>query len=65
MSEWISVKDKLPPLHEKVLVFYLDHVSTGNLNIEYDGTTYWEDDSELCVLPVTNWMPLPNPPQEN
>lgn len=67
MSEWISVKDRLPEEREDVLI----RVKCANyFNIEqgyYKGNNEWVN----CwcsirnegLYPVTHWMPLPEPPK--
>ena len=71
MSEWISVKDRLPETNELVLV-----IASGNpeKNItlygacelaEYDsGGWILEMWPEWMGAVVTHWMPLPEPPGE-
>jgi hypothetical protein len=62
MSNWISVKDRLPSLLNDYLVFANGAIkimtwdeSWGQF-IEYDGPLNHED--------VTYWMPLPEPPNQ-
>lgn len=58
MSEWISVKDRLPNEKTRVLVF----VPHGNRKIDIDGMV-----GRIWVRwngRVTHWMPLPEPPEE-
>lgn len=72
MSEWISVKDKLPEKQIDV-VFYSDPYEwwTGmftpkNLGYDNDGFKYhqhWGDDGYHKIKNVTHWMPLPKPPE--
>lgn len=61
MSEWISVKDKLPEPYDRVLV--------------YAPSRYDYGDFDICVMHgwqcnpdthhgVTHWMPLPGAPKE-
>ncbi len=65
MSEWISVKDKLPAPHDAVLVFeddawknqYTAYITERGCWICF--CECW-DGSELNN--VTHWMPLPPPP---
>lgn len=61
MSEWISVKDRLPENNNPILVYMPEEkgwlrygISIGIID---DGT----DDKDE----VTHWMPLPLPPNEN
>jgi len=58
MSEWISVKDRLPTRGVDIL--------------GYAGLVYWGwycefgflDNLEECIREeTTHWMPLPNPPE--
>jgi hypothetical protein len=60
--EWISVDERLPDGTQNVIVFcgrpivgWFD--SKGNL---------WRHNNNLIIMtnPVTHWMPLPNPPQQ-
>ena len=62
MSEWISVEDGLPDLHEDILAYYEfktinGHTSTSMCEdcIVQEGR--WDTDNN-----VTHWMPLPEPP---
>lgn len=66
MSEWISVKDKLPEEFEEVLTFgsgeyevlsFLDTKAIGKCWEDKGG--WWRPFDE-----VTHWMPLPEPPGE-
>lgn len=59
---WISVKDKKPPLGERVLVCG----KRGGINI---GRLDYEDADDICIEKgncyrgYTHWMPLPNLPE--
>jgi hypothetical protein len=69
MSNWISVRDKLPVTDDEVLV-----VGDG-----WDGMNWWriyymDDDgqwftidgdavNDLSAQKITHWMPLPEPPR--
>lgn len=59
MSEWISVKDRLPNRKDKVLVFD----QYGNIDVSMFGWTSF-DDFDSIETQVTHWMPLPEPPRE-
>ena len=58
MSEWISVKDKMPELDVAVLV----HTGSGmRIDKAYDfgdGVSFYED----LYGDATHWMPLPSKP---
>ena len=60
MSEWISVKDRMPDTNTRVLAFAYGQVQFG----EWDGNQLWFGD-EYSWQPeyVTHWMPLPQPPK--
>ena len=72
MSEWISVKDRLPETSTMVLV-----IASGNpkKNITlHDACELAEYDPDGWILEmypewmdavVTHWMPLPEPPRED
>ena len=73
MSEWISVKDRLPDYMGEVLVIvsgkpHENITLDGAYEIaEYDPVEGWilEMWPEWCSGVVTNWMPLPEPPEED
>lgn len=65
MSEWVSVKDKQPPIGEWVL--WLD----GNKTMGYHSPFHHIDRINQrgeCLVnyfhKYTHWMPLPEPPKE-
>ena len=65
-SEWISVEDRLPGT-QKILITDGDVVMRGYRRP--DGTWKYgvgahETWDRLSLRPVTHWMPLPKPPQE-
>jgi hypothetical protein len=77
MSEWISVKDRLPELCKDVLVWvvkpgYKTAAITAGLfegfgkiivgNISDVGWASWEDEEEVSGE-ITHWQPLPAPPE--
>jgi hypothetical protein len=66
MSDWVSVKDKLPPYDTAVLTYRgkYDCMQVDVLISDLDKATWcgtlckdWEE--------VSHWMPLPKPPNEN
>ena len=70
MSEWISVKDRLPDYMGEVLVIvsgkpHENITLDGAYEIaEYDPVEGWilEMWPEWCSGVVTHWMPMPEPP---
>lgn len=65
MSEWISVKDRLPEGYTDVLVCF---ITASGYHVEV--TFYCDhhpDYGNGWYLPVniTHWMPLPEPPEED
>lgn len=71
MSEWISVKDRLPGKGNDVLMYF----DTGNMAVGFwhDGDecfTFWSAYADYgwytdCDFEPTHWMPLPEPPKED
>jgi len=73
MSEWISVKDRLPPEQEDGLLFCsiydelfigwveLGYTDAGQFHLTYaEGHCYLDRADKI----ITHWMPLPKPPEE-
>lgn len=60
-GRWISVRDRIPPDQEEVLVCTL--AKNGVQNIDKG---YWDIDRFIHRgrSQVTHWMPLPEPPEE-
>ncbi len=66
MSEWISVKEKLPKPYQYVLCFcekgvhHLDRyiICCVTENDEWNDVDYYD------VSHISHWMPLPEPPKE-
>ena len=62
MSEWISVNERLPEEHQRILI-YTDKglVIAAHL---FDGD--WRCDVGTWIIGkhTTHWMPLPAPPKE-
>jgi len=67
MSKWISVKERLPEVDTQVLIYYSDTMTTGfqasEAPMSNEAIPYWINSEIGCDLPVTHWMPLPNPPE--
>ena len=71
MSEWISVKERLPEDEKVVLIacVCLDgHIAADVTAFVKDGEWRWNDGlptefSEKIKIPVTHWMNLPEPPE--
>lgn len=69
MSEWINVKDKLPPFNTDVLTIDFNSkwpdicVAVRNDQSMIEEPDYWS-----CYYGqrenVTHWMPLPEPPEK-
>ena len=63
--EWISIKDRLPEVGKRVLVYTeMNVIRIDRLRLIKNGkrkAATWE--SSLYVE-VTHWMPLPEPPKE-
>jgi Protein of unknown function (DUF551) len=66
MSEWISVKDRLPETGDDVLV-WLDHgCELASYLIPYGWQSEFINWLEwaACRVNITHWMPLPEAPKE-
>lgn len=75
MTNWISVKDKLPDHNDDVLIYIEDVIVIGYLEAdgEWDISPVFEVVSgrgprswllSRPIKPPTHWMPLPEPPKE-
>ena len=71
MSEWISVKDRLPEGEEDVLVCLTSKELVVGAFVEtpISDDRLWmlshgEDFYAFSSCGVTHWMPLPEPPEE-
>jgi len=77
MSEWISVKDQLPPLPETWrennrwlasdgrTVREMRYAQHATAKTEKGRKPRWEEtDGRLAWIEVTHWQPLPAPPSE-
>ena len=68
MSEWISVKDRLPDDGMNVLVA---NIGTGTQYVSHKDLI-WRNENDFFVptsyfhgFKFTHWMPLPEPPKES
>lgn len=63
-NRWISVKDRLPPIGLRVLVYACHGVHGGDIiDIEYRvDDTFWSEDGVYSS--ITHWMSLPEAPHE-
>ena len=76
MSEWISVKDKLPKADGVYIVYVQDENSPASEGVWYDNVvvvaeyafgewTWRENSNDFDITDiVTHWMPLPEPPED-
>ena len=64
MSEWTSVKDRMPEPGERVLA--TNGKIVGEAYIGDDWKRYYGTGWQTAFsLPVTHWMPLPEAPEED
>nr|DAE22754.1 MAG TPA: Protein of unknown function (DUF551) [Siphoviridae sp. ct2hZ16] len=64
MSEWISVKDRLPEVRRIVLAY---DAQTNDINFafrERGSGNFVDCNSDYYLNTITHWMPLPKPPKE-
>jgi len=66
MSEWISVKERMPDECSYVLCYVNDIVSGWVELLKYEGRHVWVDavNADEYEPIVTHWMPLPEPPKD-
>ena len=63
MSEWISVKDKKPPLDTPILgVFPCLFGGSQVFEVERINKTWTQNPAGSKRRDMTHWMPLPEPP---
>jgi hypothetical protein len=63
MSEWISVKDRLPENGQRVLCYNKYMYVKDYDCVFYDGDFNWTGSRIGQIEGVTHWMPLPKPPK--
>lgn len=79
MTEWIGIKDALPPFGEKVLLYGIkEHEDSADIHLGSYCNTLIHDEYRNYVgeeaqfwaseygydIDVTHWMPLPRAPNE-
>lgn len=61
MSNWISVKERLPEDDNYYLTYTTEHTCVV---YRYDGDGEWVDDwDDSANHDITHWQPLPEPPK--
>ena len=64
MSEWISVKDRLPEEDGSYLVYEAKYFGTGvYIGWFNNKKQYFTDEESSNVQNVDYWMPMPEPPK--
>jgi hypothetical protein len=62
MSEWISVKDRLPKVGERVIVVYEYEANPKKyVGVAQYFSDFWPWKEDRVI---THWMPLPDVPKE-
>ena len=56
-NEWISVDERLPEIDVSVITFPYSMVTIRHMKMDGKDKVWFFD-----ALPVTHWMPLPQPP---
>lgn len=66
MSDWISVKDRMPEVYKRVLVINNHLMIYAAEYLYLDDDHYWnyQHCCECGVDNVTHWMPLPEGPKD-
>ena len=74
MSEWISVKDRLPETEDDFVLVIVSGEPRKNIKLQsaYELATYNTEDGwilekwpDWMCAKITHWMPLPEPPKED
>jgi hypothetical protein len=63
MSEWISVRERLPEEWRHVAVVLYGKVTAGFLSHDMKPRWYVLSEGGYQTDNVTHWMPLPEPPK--
>lgn len=61
MSEWISVEERLPP-EDQLVLCWCDDGDNAACEVSSHHNSFFTDWT-FELLPVTHWMPLPEPPK--
>lgn len=61
---WISVKDKLPPFGQQVIVCRPDNLGKPKVEQGCRDLNGWWRVYGTRTKRITHWMPLPEPPKE-
>ena len=56
-NEWINVDERLPEIDVSVITFPYSMVTIRHMKMDGKDKVWFSD-----ALPVTHWMPLPQPP---
>ncbi len=67
MSEWISVDDRMPDDVQSCesLLVYCAYPACKEADVAYLDSDYiWCSEDSHKPIPVTHWMPLPEPPKD-
>ena len=64
VNQWISVKDRLPEIGQKVLVYYpkWDGNEIQVAHLMRKRTMFYVDGINIRAENITHWQPLPKPP---
>ena len=63
MSEFISVKDRLPEIGELVLIFVPNNEEIAVVSLDHDELGFSNDDNWYNLRNISYWRPLPEPPK--
>lgn len=61
VNQWISIKEKLPPEDESVLIYTIMGMCVA---ARWDDRFFVSKTASIAKYDVTHWMPLPEPPKD-
>ena len=65
-NKWVSVKDKLPAIHTRVLAFVDGRMEVAFYDLgPNDVDMFWDRKEQSIFHYVSHWMPLPKPPKDD